>query len=218
METVVFESLYNQLLASIILYLPNVLAAIAILIVGFVFGKVIYNVLKGMLQKANADKYIKFPTTFRISEFIPFVVKWYIYLAFISVAFSSEVLGIPTLSEWISSIMLFIPNVIGASLVLFVGYVIGEWLKEVISSRDTFYSNIAGNTVLFIVVYVALSMALSILSVPTTLIDSILIIVVASVGLGIAIAIGLGLKDLVREISMSAYESYKPELQKKLKK
>ncbi len=209
------DTFYAQLTSNLMVYTPNVLLALAILIVGYVVGKVVDAILKAVLKKADVDKYFRKPSLPKISEFVPFVCKWYVYLAFISAAFSQEVLGIPMIALWVASIMSFIPNVVGAAVILFVGYVLGQWLKDTISVKRNVYAEITGNTVLFFVMYVALAMALNLLSIPTTLIEMILVIVVASVGLGLAIALGLGLKDVVREISFEFVRAQRSKVRKK---
>lgn len=202
------DAMYNQVLSSIVIYAPNVMMALALLIFGYVVGKVVYILLRRLLIRAQADKYIRKSNMPKVSEFLPFVTKWYVYLAFISAAFSDGILGIPLIAVWVSTIMGFIPNVIGAALVLFIGYVFGEWLKDSIATKKTLYSEITGNIVLFLVLYVSLAMALSLLSVPTALVENIMLIVVASVGLGMAIAIGLGMKDAVRDVSLFMVKGY----------
>jgi hypothetical protein len=65
----------------------------------------------------------------------------------------------------------------------------------------TFYSDVVGNIILFIITYVSISIALSLIGINTELINWILIVIVASFGAGLAIAIGLGLKDVVRDVA-----------------
>lgn len=209
------DTFYTQLMNNLIIYAPNILLALAILIVGYVLGKIVDAVLKAVLKKSNIDKYIKKPNLPKISDFVPFVCKWYVYLAFISAAFSQEVLGIPMIAFWVASIMSFIPNVIGAAIILFVGYIFGQWFKDTITIKKNVYAEITGNTVLFFVMYVALAMALQLLSISTTLIETILVVVVASVGLGLAIALGLGLKDVVREVSFEFVRAQRAKSRKK---
>lgn len=208
------ETLYGQIADNLVTYVPNILLAFAILIVGYVVGRIVDVVLRRLLEKSKVDRYLKEPSLPKISEFIPFITKWYVYLAFIAAAFSQEVLGIPTIAQWVTDIMTFIPNIIGAAIVLFVGYVFGEWLKDTIAVKKTVYAEITGNTVLFFVLYVSLAMALQLLQVSTALIETILVVVVASVGLGVGLALGLGLKDAVRQISLDLTKPYRSKLKK----
>lgn len=188
---------------AVVNFLPNIVSAVILLVIGLIVGKIAGKLVKQVLDKVNVDRYVtdgKKPVI-SLSNIFSLIVKWWIYLAFITAAVSREVLGIPSLADWMAMINAFIPKVIGASVIVIAGYIIGEYIQQQVKKTETFYAAMVGKTILFFIVYVAIAMALPILGIPATLVNSILLIIVGALGIGMAIAIGLGLKGPVELIA-----------------
>jgi len=187
-------------------YIPNVVSAIILLIIGLVVGKIAGRVVKEIIVRSKVERYITEGRRLPISlgDILSVITRWWIYLAFITAALSKEVLGIQTLAEWIATINAFIPNVVGAVLIIVVGYAIGEYVRQQIERSGTLHAGIVARIVYFFILYVAVAMALPVLGIPATLVNAILLAIVGSLSLGLAIAIGLGLKDVIAK----AAESY----------
>ncbi|MBS3056934.1 MAG: hypothetical protein J4473_05890 [Candidatus Aenigmarchaeota archaeon] len=184
-------------------FLPNLISAIIILIIGLVLGKILGRVIKEVLVRIKLDYYVTetHKPIISLSNLFALVVRWWVYLAFIGAALSREILGIPALASWIGQITSFIPNIIGASAIVVVGYILGEYLKAQLMKTKQTYATLVGKVLFFFILYVAIALALPILGVPSALVSNILLIIIGSVGVGIAIALGLGLKDAVADIS-----------------
>ncbi len=193
----------SQLTANTTALLPNLLAAIILLVIGLVVGKILGRVVKNVLDKIRLDYYVSETDkpAVSLSSIFSVIAKWWIYLGFITVATSTEILGIPALSLWVAEINAFIPRVIGAAAILIAGYVLAEYIKHHMKQLNKVWATLTAKTLFFLVMYVAVALALPILGVSATLVNSILLVVIASVGLGMAIALGLGLKDTVSDLS-----------------
>lgn len=186
---------------AVVIYLPNVVSAIILLAIGLIVGKIAGRVVKQVLDQAKIDSYIsenKKPIV-SVSTMLSLIVKWWVYLAFITAA--SDVLRIIALADWVATINAFIPRIIGASIIIFAGYALGEYIKEQIKKTETIYANIVGKVTLFFIVYMAVAMALPVLGISATLVNSIMLIIVGSMGVGLAIALGLGLKVPVEMVA-----------------
>jgi len=184
-------------------FIPNIVGAIILLVIGLVVGKIVGRIVKEVLERVKIDYYVheKKKPSFSISSLLSVVSRWWIYLAFITAALSREVLGITSLAIWIAEINAFIPRVIGASLILVAGYVLGEYIKEHFKGTQRTWAALVGKITFFFILYVSIALALPILGISAALVNNILLIIVASLGLGIAIALGLGMKDAVSDIS-----------------
>ncbi len=184
-------------------YIPNVISAIILLVIGLIVGRVVGRVVKEILVRIKMDKYLfagkKPPIS--VTNILTVIVRWWIYLAFITAAVSEEILGVRTLSEWMNQINNFIPKVVGAALIIIVGYILGEYIKEQINKTRTIYANLVGKVTFFLIIYVAVAIALPILGIPAGLVNNILLVIIGSIGLGIAIALGLGLKDVITDVA-----------------
>lgn len=200
----------GNLFSEIMLFLPNLLAAILILIVGLVFASVLGTIARKAIHYAQLDRLSEGSATaaklkeggieFSPSAIVGWIVKWFfIVVTFIAVA---DVLGLSQVTVFLNEIMLYIPNVIAAVLILIVGIVVGDALEKIVRASAGASRVISGNgeTVAVLarwsVVIFALFAALSQLGIAESLIQ----ILVAGIVLALAISIGLGAKDKVKSI------------------
>lgn len=189
--------------ANTINFLPNLISAIVLLVIGLVVGKIIGRVVQEILDRVRLDYYVSetHKPALSLSGLFSVIARWWIYLAFISAALSREVLGISSLAIWVTQVNEFIPRIIGAAVILVVGYILAEYIKGHIRKTNTLYGVLVGKVLFFFVLYVSIALALPILGISATLISNILLVIIASIGLGVAIALGLGLKDAVADVS-----------------
>ena len=187
--------------SSFIFFLPKILSAILFLLLGWLIGWFLGNVIKKFLIKIKLDQRIargKKPVFF-LSEIIYIIIFWAIFLVFTQAAV--DVLGVTSLVNIFGSIIAFLPGLFGAIIFVVVSYVVAEYVRRRIEESDISYSDIIGKVLFFIIVYIGIAMALPLIRINTSLINSILLIMLGSFGLGIAIAIGLGLKDSVANLA-----------------
>lgn len=203
MPDISLVAVLGDLTAGAVGFLPNLVAAIVLLVIGLVVGKILGRVVKEVLERVRLDYYVsetrKPPVS--ISSLFAVIARWWVYLAFIGAALSNQVLGVPALALWIAEVEAFIPRVIGAAVILVVGYVLAEYIRSHIRKGPTLYGALVGKVLFFFVLYVSIALALPILGISSALISNILLVIIASVGLGVAIALGLGLKDAVSDVS-----------------
>lgn len=183
-------------------FLPNLIAAIILLVIGLVVGKIVGRVVKEILVRVKLDYYItethKPPISF--SNLFALITRWWIYLAFIGAAMSQEILGIPTLAAWMAQVTGFIPNIIGAALIIVVGYILGEYLLGQFKKPGRGYGIIAGKLLFFFIMYVAVALALPVLGINAMLVNFVMLTIIVSAGLAFALAVGLGSRDVVKGI------------------
>jgi hypothetical protein len=110
------------------------------------------------------------------------------------------VLGIAALVNVVGAIIAFLPGLIGGIIVVIVGYIIGDYIRKQIEASKILYSDLVGKGLFFLIIYVSVALALPLVGIDPTLVNNILLIIIASVGIGLAIALGLGLKDSVAEL------------------
>lgn len=193
-------------------YIPNIVSAVILLIIGLLLGKSIGWFAKECLVRLKIDDYLPLKkrkmTSF--SEIFSLIIKWWIYLAFVAAALSEQILGIKPISLWVESIVRFIPNIIGSALIIIVGYLLGEFISTEIRKSETFYSSLVSKVIFFLIIYVSIALALPVLGISADLVNNILLIIIGSIGLGLAIAIGLGLKGPIEEIARDYMKKKKP--------
>ncbi len=190
-------------------FIPSLIGALIIALIGLFIGKLLGKAVKHILEKARLDYYISETEkpTVSLTDIFSLITRWWIYLIFLTQAIN--ILGLNILVTTMGRINEFIPSVIGATLILVVGYVVAEYIKEQIKKHKTIYASIVGKMIFFFIMLVTIALALPVLGISAGLLNNILVLLVASVAIGIAIALGLGLKDAVSEISKAYVKKYK---------
>ncbi|MEO9363213.1 MAG: hypothetical protein ABI348_04860, partial [Nitrososphaera sp.] len=133
--------------------LPNVVAALILLGIGYLVGKIAGWVVSRIIKKLNLDKHwsksgigqATTSTGWSMSRIFGTATKWFIYLFFIAAAVN--VLQFPQISQAINNVWLWIPNVVAFLLVLVIGSLladfVGSWLQNELPRRGI----MAGKTI-----------------------------------------------------------------------
>ncbi|WP_214041028.1 hypothetical protein [Methanoculleus sp.] len=204
----------EELARNVILFLPNLIAAIIILIIGWILGRILGRVVAEVLDRIGVDdalrktsvgQHVERSTT-SISRLFDLIVRWFIYLIAILAAVS--VLQIQTLTTAVAVIVAYIPNIVAFILILVVGIILIDWLIDVLQGMGE-TQQIQGFGLIAMLLRAFLYFVVVILALQQLLIDlSIIYVFVVplawglALGLGAAIAIivGLGLRDRAPEI------------------
>ncbi len=190
-------------------FVPNLIGAIILLIVGFIVGKVMGLVVREILIRTGVDKYLRKEEhiRFRASSVFDVITRWTIYtVAFVGAA---DILNIQALTVIMTEIVFFIPQIIGAVIVIIASYAIAVYVKDEILSAKTIYADMLGKVIFFLIIYLGIAVALPIIQIRTELIGNLLLVIVGAVGIGMAIAIGLGFKDVVKEMGKDYARDFK---------
>jgi len=185
---------------TVINFLPNIAGAMILLLIGWLVGLVLGRVTKEILKRLKVDEYVargKKPV-FRLSNIFSVIVTWSIYLVFIQA--SVDTLGIVALSSFLQGILFFIPGLVKAIIVVVVGYGLAEYVRHQIESSGVTYSELMGRVLFFLIIYIAIAMALPLVGIDPFLVNALLLVIAGSVGIGLAIAIGFGLRDDVVKV------------------
>src|SRR3989344_559439 len=102
----VLVDILGTLTSNAVAFLPGLVGAIILLVIGLVVGKIIGRVVKEVLERVRLDYYVSetHKPAISLSSLFAVIARWWIYLAFIAAALSSQVLGIASLALWISEV------------------------------------------------------------------------------------------------------------------
>lgn len=177
----------------------KLLPTILILLLGWLIGKIFGKIVKGILKKAKADRYFKFGRGFEISNVFSVIATWSIYL--LAIILAVDLLEIGILSTILLDILRFIPLIVEGIIIILVGYLVAKYVQGQIVASKVSYSEVMGQFLFFLIIIIAIDLALHAIDLEPFVIDGIILILVGSIGLGIAIALGLGLKDTVAKLA-----------------
>jgi len=196
------HSLVNQ----IMVFLPTLLGALLLLLIGWLLAKAIEGVVVRILKTVTLDKLadqIQLSTVlskggikYKLSELIGVIVYWLIMLAVVMIVFNA--LQLTVAAELFQSVVTFLPNVIAAVFILVLGIFAAAFLSSTVrttaSNAGIAQSHLLAQFAQTVVVISATVVALQQLHIQ--LVGEVFLIILGGVSLGCALAFGLGCKDL----------------------
>jgi len=202
----------QSFLAAVAELIPNLIGAIILLVIGWIIGMLVGKAVKKVLTAYDIDSRIGGEKpAIKLSSILPKIITWAIYLIFIQSAV--EVLGIQSLVKVVGAIIAFIPGLIGAIIVVLAGFVLGNYVNRQVRASGMAYADLVGTGLFFLAIYVSVALALPLVGLDPTLINNILLLLVASVALGLGIALGLGGKDAMADL----IKTYQKKMEKEKK-
>ena len=159
----------------------NVIIAIVLIAVGIIIGqivKVIFNKIVGKAEFKSSQK--SFVTLFIT------LVKWSIYILFLNFALIQ--LNIPQFTDWLTSILVVIPAIVGALLLVGIGFAIASYLKEIVEdSRINGWQILSQILFIFVnYIFIVFAFKTALISLDKTIVNVLLLILTAAVAAGIA--------------------------------
>lgn len=193
-------------------YLPQLVGALVILLVGLIVASVIAGVVKKLLSLAEENKDVqkflaRWDIRLRLSGFVGKFAWWVIFLVFLSAAV--DVLDIAVLSATISTFVGYLPQLFAAAVVASIALLGARIVRSLVVSALEGV-NFDQSRVVGMVVYVALlvfgmTLAAAQLGVDTGLLTANITVIVGGIVLALALAFGLGGRDVAARIVEKAY-------------
>jgi len=217
-NTLIIEPV-TQMLSRIMKYLPVLLGALIILVVGWMVAKAIRRLIDWLLTAIRFDvladkagiKEILKKGNLKISaaEVVSSIVYWLIIIMVL--VMTVDALGLPKTSDVLSSLFAYVPKVIAALLVLIVAMFLGTFVSGIVRTaagnaklpKPEIFAGISRWTIIIF----AATIALEQLGIAPLLVTATFNIILGGICLALALAFGLGGKDIVAK--------YLEELRKK---
>ena len=219
-----FSVIMAQALYDVVAFLPKIIAALLIFIIGSAVAKGLRKIVvrlfetfkvSSAVQKTPIEHFFKSAEVGeKIEDALGSVFYWLVMIVVIQTAFS--VLGLQSLTSLLDKIISYLPQVLSAVIVLLFGVllagVVESLLKGAIRSIDGQSGRLLGKIASYLVMTIAVLAAISELGIATSFITILFIGVVATLSLGVGLAMGLGGKDLVRTILEDGYKKFKSDV------
>jgi len=134
------------MLARLGVALPTIVAALLILLIGYIIAKVLQRLTYKLLNKTGLDNRIASSTTTTVrpekalSKLVYYIVMVMVLLA------ALDLLGINSIMDplngMVNNFLGFIPNLVGAALIGFVGFVIAKIVSSLVGMASGFLENL----------------------------------------------------------------------------
>lgn len=213
----------SGLLNSFILFLPNLIGAILVFVLGWVLADFLGKLTMRLLQAVRLSDWVSSPAVNKffkeagwadkIEQALGQAVRFLTILVFFVA--TVNILGLTAVSLVLTGILAYIPNVIAAILILVLGTllagVVESLVKGSLGAVDLKTSRLLGKTSSYIVLIFTIMAALSQLNIAAEFVRTLFMGIVATISIGLGLSIGLGSKDLVSRILTEWYENFRKE-------
>jgi Mechanosensitive ion channel, conserved TM helix len=210
LSRVIIEPL-DRSLERVIQFLPSLLTSILILVIGIVIGVLLRVVFLRLFKAVNLDRLSerlgmaemlhKGGISDTLSTLLSKIIGWLTILVFIIISLSS--LDVPAVKRLLEGLFLYLPNVFVAVLILFLGYLLSNFLGRaaLIASVNAGIrvSGLIGRVVKFTVFVLSGTMALEQLGIGKETVIIAFAIIFGGIVLAFAISFGLGGRDIAKD-------------------
>ena len=127
----------DQVVADVIAYLPTVVGALLILVVGYVVGRILGGLVTRVVRRLGVDRYSAGTAVEEvggedsIARALGKLVAYYVY--FVAVVAAADVLEIEMLTGLLTELGAYLPVLLGALIVLVLGFVVGRFVGDLVA-------------------------------------------------------------------------------------
>ena len=197
---------------SFILFLPKMVGALIIFIIGWFISVGFGRLVAGILKKLKFDKifqrtgwkeaFDKAEVRVHPSEFVGGICKWILVIVFLLA--SVEILGFVQLASFVSDVVTWLPNLIVAVVIFIVAVILTDIIEKLIRASvkkmDIGYSGFLGTAAKFSIYVFAMLAILLQLGITPTIIQTLITGFVGMISLAFGLAFGLGGKDAAADL------------------
>ena len=196
-----FQSIWYGIVA----FVPNLIAAIVILIIGWIvaalLGRLVSQIIKAIkvdtaLEQAGFGTVVK-RAGFNLDSgaFLGGLVKWFVIVAFLVASF--QVLGLTQVNTFLQEVvLLYLPQVIVAVLIVLVAVVVADAMQKIVTgaarAAHVKAANFAGSLTKWAIWIFAFLIALEQLGIAVGFIQTLFTGVIVALSLAFGLSFGLG--------------------------
>ena len=209
-----FRDAFSMILSAI----PRILGFIVVVAIGWFVSTILARAVTGLLRAIRfdelarksglADFLAKMSTGTDSAGVVAGLVKWLVRIVVLLVAF--DVLGLPAVSDVMRQLLLWLPNLVVAIFVLFIGGIAARALGNIVrgATAESGFSNpeTLANVVRTAVWAFAIVVAINQLGIATNLINTLFTGFAGALAVALGLAFGLGGRDLASRTLENWYD------------
>jgi hypothetical protein len=203
--------------AKVAVFIPNLIVAMVLVLLGFVLAKLLDTLLSKVLAKIGLDRLMagtgltkllaRVGIQVSVSTLIGKIIYWFVLLVFLVSAVDQ--LGLERVSTTLDVLAHYLPKVFGAALILLAGVLAAQLLSGLVRGAaegvGLEYASGLSRIAQWLIIVISLSVAIGQLEVKTELLNNVIAIVLISVGASVALALGLGSRQIAGQILAGIY-------------
>lgn len=187
-------------------YIPQLIGALIILLVGYIVARVVRWVITKLLTKIGFNSWMdnagvgrflsRMGTDKTAAGLLGIVAFWFIFVMFLTMF--AEALGVPAISNFLNQLISYIPRIFAAVVILFLAALLGNFLSSIV--RGATGSDILSSVTRYLILVYAVFIALTELGIAAALTSGTFLILLAGVALAAAIAFGWGGRGIAEDL------------------
>lgn len=190
-----------------IIFTPSLIGAILVFLFGLVVAVVLEKLAEKLLQTLRVDKALErlgmtqrfsdYGLQLNLAAFLGGIVKWFLVLVFLMAA--TDILGLPQVTNFLNSVLLYLPNVVVAVIILTIVFLLGNFVYGLVKGSTMAAGVVSATLVAAIsrwaIIIFGILAALIQLGIATSLVNTLFMGLVAMLALAGGLAFGLGGKE-----------------------
>ncbi len=204
-----------DLLDTMVGYLPNLIGALLLLLVGWMLARVVRAVAGRLGDTVNRilDRFVRIgsPTRFRLSpqalKLIGNAAFWLVILFFITAA--TRVAQLDAFSSWLGRILAYLPTLLAGALIILAGYLVSALVRDLVAatlgSAGVAQSELFGAAAQGATFLTAAVIGIDQIGIDVTVLIALIAIVVGAVLAGLSLAFALGSRVFVSNLIGAHY-------------
>ncbi|MFZ0448030.1 MAG: hypothetical protein WAL98_02205 [Desulfatiglandaceae bacterium] len=209
--TTVIRGAWDAFATKITAFLPQLIGAIIIFILGLIFARLIKYAAVKLLKlvrfdsatgKTGVNEFLKKGSIVKTpSEIIGSLIYWFV-MVLVLIA-TLDALGLPIVSDILNDVFLYIPNVVAAIVVLVLGTLFANLISAVVRTAASNAGMVSaeglGKVAFYSIIFFSASISLFQLGIGEEIVAAAFIIAFGATALALALAFGLGGRDTAAE-------------------
>lgn len=206
---------YGEVIGAIVEYLPNIAGAVSLLLIGWLLAYLLRSLIYKIGQKFDHLLHPKaldsvstnWQNRWPVSRMVGGILYWVIILFFLTAAMES--LQLPGLADVLGKILKYLPDILTAAAIIFIGYLISLVAKEgfitAASDLGVRQAEIIGRFISISIMVLAILLGMSQLTIDVSLLINLILILIVSISGALALSFGLGARIAVSNIIAAHY-------------
>lgn len=205
-------------LTEVISYIPNIIGALVVLLIGVIIAWAVKTVIVRGLSYIKLKRYTDavglgkiFTEKVEVVDLLGDLAKWTVLIVFLVPAL--DILNLNQVNDLLKGILAYVPNVVVAVVVLFIGAVVADLVGRIVRSTAATVgaktADVLADVARWAIIVFAFLAALVQLNIATTLIQTLWTGIVALFAIAGGVAFGLGGKDAAAEAIARVRKSFK---------
>ena len=201
----------QQVWASVTGFLPLLIGAFIVFIVGWIVAIALGKVVEQLIHALRVDKVLsklefekgleRMGFKLNAGTFVGGLVRWFLLIVFLLAA--ANILGLTQVSDFLRDVLLYLPNVVVAALILLIAALVADVVEKIVRGSIEaagYRSSLMGVVTRWSIWIFAIIAALLQLGIAVPLVQTLVTGLVAGLAIAFGLAFGLGGKDAASEI------------------